>query len=80
MWTAKEYPELEGKTYAELMQRGGRFVSKFKQEARRNHIKFMKQFVKDDMVRDVPESWDWRSANGQDYVSPVRDQGQCGMK
>jgi len=27
---------------------------------------------------DLPESWDWRNINGANYVSPVRDQKQCG--
>jgi len=34
-----------------------------------------KQFV---TKFDLPESWDWRNVNGVNYVSPVRDQKQCG--
>jgi len=28
--------------------------------------------------KDIPESFDWRNVDGQNFVSPVRDQGQCG--
>jgi C1A family cysteine protease len=26
----------------------------------------------------LPEQWDWRSINGEDFVSPVIPQGDCG--
>jgi len=32
----------------------------------------------ENIVSDIPASWDWRNVNGQNFVSPVRDQGQCG--
>ncbi|KUK94827.1 MAG: Peptidase C1A, papain, putative [Methanothrix harundinacea] len=26
----------------------------------------------------LPSSWDWRSASGHDWTTPIKDQGQCG--
>lgn len=26
----------------------------------------------------IPKAFDWRNVNGQDFVSPIRSQGQCG--
>jgi len=30
------------------------------------------------MVKDLPESFDWRKKDGTNFVTPVRNQGQCG--
>lgn len=29
-------------------------------------------------LSDLPSSWDWRNVNGQNWMPPIRDQGQCG--
>jgi cathepsin C len=29
-------------------------------------------------LRDLPDSFDWRNINGTNFVSPIRNQQQCG--
>lgn len=31
-----------------------------------------------EIVKDLPESFDWRNKGGESYVTPIRNQGQCG--
>lgn len=31
-----------------------------------------------DVQRDLPSEWDWRDVEGESYVTPIRDQAQCG--
>jgi C1A family cysteine protease len=31
-----------------------------------------------DLTGDPPSSWDWRNVNGENWVTPIRDQEECG--
>ena len=31
-----------------------------------------------EMIKDFPSSYDWRNKEGEDFVTPVRNQGSCG--
>lgn len=75
LWTAAHYPELEGMTLRDRLLRAGGVpefgcfsypeVAKVRPET---HL----------LVRNLTEQLDWRNKDGKNYVTPVRNQGQCG--
>jgi C1A family cysteine protease/sorbitol-specific phosphotransferase system component IIBC len=34
--------------------------------------------IREDIIKSIPSSFDWRDYNGVDWTTPVRDQGGCG--
>jgi len=84
-WTAEHNIDDEKYTLKEHFLRGGaavvsdkmsqNFDSKFK--SLEDKIEYSKN-LKSSSLSDYPENLDWRNMNGQDFVSPVEDQGSCG--
>jgi cathepsin C len=75
-FTVKRYPEYEGQTIGGLERRRGstNLVSPLEQHAPTAHHRHTPQLH----ASAIPQSWDWRNISGENFVSPVRDQGQCG--
>ncbi len=75
LWKAVHYPWYESMTLKELQRRaGGRSSSGMLPRPQPTpitpeHLKLMSM---------LPGSFDWRDKDGDNYVSPIRDQGKCG--
>lgn len=73
-WRAKVHPQFVGKTMAELQRMSG-------YKPTRNAFKGLRprgdSFIEID-VSDLPQSFDWRNKDGQNYLDAVVDQGSCG--
>lgn len=83
-WVAAEYSEFEKYTIGEMEKRAGIYAHEFKQYKSQllNSVNFPLSEQKaneiNQQITDIPSDFDWRNVNNSSYVSPVRDQGQCG--
>jgi cathepsin C len=72
-WRATHYPEYEGKTLLEMqMREGGRGSKHSRPRAAPVTAELQR------ITASLPESFDWRNIRGNNFVSPVRNQAQCG--
>jgi cathepsin C len=80
LWTAEAYPHFEFMTNSRMERLGGKKIPTFKAEARKKHMAEMSKYINFDRVasKDIPKFFDWRNVSGQNFVSPVRNQGGCG--
>jgi hypothetical protein len=58
----------------------GKKVFNFRKIDSENHLKKMRNLNSNSIKKKVnlPENFDWRNINGENFVSPVRDQQRCG--
>ena len=74
-WEAAHYPEMEGMTLRGRLRRGGGLATHGSQV-------FLPTAPVNPATRlftsKLSLSLDWRNAAGKDYVTPIRNQGQCG--
>merc|ERR1712072_1394973 len=73
-WKAKVYPEFQNRKMHELHSMGG--GTAFHKPSYR--APSFLQEDGEDSIEDLPKLHDWRNHEGQNYVSPVVNQGSCG--
>lgn len=73
LWTAVHYPEMEGMTLGGRLRRAGGISQYGHFPAVSTPSQETKQ-----LMESLPRELDWRSKDGKSYVTPIRNQGQCG--
>ncbi|KAG8453056.1 hypothetical protein GDO86_004752 [Hymenochirus boettgeri] len=71
-WTATVYPEYETMSIEDLVRRAGGRNSRVPMRPRPAPM------PSDQKYQGLPDSWDWRNVAGYNFVSPVRNQANCG--
>jgi len=79
-WTAKVYDEFNGKKMHDMHAMGGGLVHHLPhyRAPQESFLETEEGASSEDDISDLPESVDWRNKDGQNYVGPVTNQGNCG--
>ena len=75
LWYATNYPQMSGLSLESLLRRAGGVPSA--KTPTRPPVSPVSEQVRL-AAQSLPESFDWRDRNGVNFVSPIRDQAQCG--
>ena len=75
LWQATHYPELDDMTFRERLQRAGG-IPKYGRFPFPGSVTANREVQ--DKASQLPDSYDWRKVGGVNYLSPIRNQGQCG--
>ena len=73
-WTAELYPEWNSYTVGEMIAKAGGLSSGRPQKRKPTEVSEEVVYL----ASQLPPEFDWRNAEGVDYVTKVRNQGSCG--
>ncbi|CAI8028131.1 Dipeptidyl peptidase 1 [Geodia barretti] len=74
LWEATHYPEMYGWTLGDLQRRAGGIPQTATPRPPTAPVSEELRLA----ASQLPDSFDWRDRDGEDFVSPIRNQGQCG--
>ena len=74
LWQATHYPWMSGMTLEGLLKRAGGLPVTPSSHPSPSPVSEQVRLA----TEWLPESFDWRDQNGRSFVSPIRNQGECG--
>ena len=78
-WKATSNPEFHTKTVLEMRRlAGSSFVRSVAVDDVSEDLEGSQSETLDDLLKNLPKSWDWRNVDGVNYMFDVTNQGSCG--
>ena len=78
-WKAASYPEFQGKSIGDMRTLLGSSPARaFAGDSDIEDLQGTQTQTLDELLKNMPKSWDWRNVDGVNYMFEVSNQGSCG--